>query len=63
MHLLETRYYDAIVKAIPSTFVMSECDTILWKCNKKPHAQDYLKAIPIQGLNQALGSRQFRSVL
>lgn len=63
MHKLASRYFDAVKKSIPVTYTMSERDCILWQCNKKDHAQDYLKAIPIPGLNQAVGARQFSSVL
>lgn len=42
---------------------MSERDSILWQCNRVKHAQDYLLAVPISGLNQCLGPRKFRVVL
>ncbi|XP_026379082.1 uncharacterized protein LOC113273647 [Papaver somniferum] len=42
---------------------MSARDSVLWKCNRVKHAQDYLLAVPISGLNQCLGPRQFRDVL
>lgn len=38
-------------------------DSILWQSNRIKHAQDYLLAIPISGLNQCLGPRQFKAVV
>ncbi|XP_026391994.1 uncharacterized protein LOC113287446 [Papaver somniferum] len=63
MKSLEIQYFEVVKKDMPSKFVMSERDTILWKSNRLDHAQDYLKAIPICGLNQTLGPRQFRAVV
>lgn len=60
---LANRYFDVVTKTIPTTFSMTERDSILWQCNRKDHAQDYLKVVPIQGLNQTAGPHQFRSVL
>lgn len=42
---------------------MSRRDLALWQCNKTPHAQDYLLAIPADGLGQKIGPRQFCSML
>ncbi|XP_026399437.1 uncharacterized protein LOC113295303 [Papaver somniferum] len=33
------------------------------QCNRVKHAQDYLLVVPVSGLNQCLGPRQFRVVL
>ncbi|XP_026436600.1 uncharacterized protein LOC113334597 [Papaver somniferum] len=63
MHFLAVRFFEAIKREIPNTFHMSERDSILWQSNRLANAQDYLKAIPIAGLNHAIGPRQFRSVL
>ncbi|XP_026396172.1 uncharacterized protein LOC113290799 [Papaver somniferum] len=63
MHSLAVLYFEAVKKRIPTTFHLSVRDSVLWQCNKLKHAQDYLLAIPIVGLNQTLGPRQFRSVL
>ncbi|XP_026416285.1 uncharacterized protein LOC113311695 [Papaver somniferum] len=63
MHQLASRYFEVVTRNMRTSYTLSTRDSILWQCNKKPHAQDYLKAIPIQGLNQSIGPRQFRSVL
>lgn len=63
MHSLAVTYFDAVGKKIPDQFSMSARDSILWQCNRVKHAQDYLLTVPISGLNQCLGSRQFRAVL
>lgn len=42
---------------------MTERDSILSQCNKTAHAQDYIMAIPIGGLNQCMWPRHFGSVL
>lgn len=63
MHLLAVHFFDVVKKNINNNFTLSERDSILWKSDRLPHAQDYLKAIPISGLNQAVGPRHFRYVL
>ncbi|XP_026456136.1 uncharacterized protein LOC113357083 [Papaver somniferum] len=63
MHSLGVAYFDAIKKKISGQFSLSARDSILWQCNQVKHAQDYLLANPISGLNQCLGPRQFRAVL
>lgn len=63
MHSLATLFFDVVKHEIPTTFFMSDRDTILWQCNRMDNAHDYLKAIPISGLNKAMGPRQFRSVI
>lgn len=63
MKSLAIQYFEVVKKDMPSKFFMSERDTILWQSNRLDHAQDYLKAIPICGLNQTLGTRQFRAVV
>lgn len=42
---------------------MSARDAVLWQSKKMAHAMDFLKAIPIAGLNQTIGPRQFRAVI
>lgn len=42
---------------------MSDRDAILWQSNKIDHAQEYLKEVPITGLDQSLGPRHFRDVV
>lgn len=65
-HLMKTlavRYFDMVKRELPNKFTLSARDTTLWQSNKVVHALDFLKAIPIVGLNQTLGPRQFRSIL
>lgn len=57
MRTLEVPYFDA------TKYSMTERDLVLWHYNKLKHAQDYLMAIIISGMNQNIGSRQFASVL
>ncbi|XP_026414566.1 uncharacterized protein LOC113310188 [Papaver somniferum] len=63
MHSLAITYFEVVKKQLPTVFQMSVRDNVLWQCNQMKHAQDYLLAIPISGLNQTLGPRKFRSVL
>lgn len=63
MHSLAVQYFANVTKDMPSLFNMSRRDSVLWQCNKTKHAQDYLLAIPIDGLGQKLGPRQFCAVL
>lgn len=63
MHSLAVTYFDAVKKQIPDQFSMSARDYIFWQCNRIKHAHDYLLVVPISGLNQCIGPRQFRAVL
>ncbi|XP_026453755.1 uncharacterized protein LOC113355179 [Papaver somniferum] len=60
---LAMKYFDVVVKDMPTKFDMSARDLALWKCNKSDHAQDFVKAIPVEGLNQQVGPQQFGGVL
>ncbi|XP_026397562.1 uncharacterized protein LOC113292985 isoform X2 [Papaver somniferum] len=63
MKTLAVIYFGAVKERIPTNFSLTEWDLTLWHCNRTPHAMDFLKAIPIHGINQAIAPRQFRSVL
>lgn len=63
MNSLATIYFDALKKNVPTNFFLSERDSVLWQCNQKKHAWDFLLAIPSMGLNQVIGARQFSAVL
>ncbi|XP_026414844.1 uncharacterized protein LOC113310393 isoform X1 [Papaver somniferum] len=63
MKTLAVIYFGAVKKKIPTNFSLTDRDLTLWHCNRTPHAMDFLKAIPIHGLNQAITPRQFRSFL
>ncbi|XP_026417118.1 uncharacterized protein LOC113312589 [Papaver somniferum] len=63
MHSLEVIYFESVKKQLPTNFNMSTRDCMLWQSNILKHAQDYLLAIPISGLNQTLGPTQFRCIL
>lgn len=63
MKKLASIYVDVVKENVPINFTMTQCDLSLWHKNRLPHAMDFLKAIPIQVLNQAIGPRQLRSVL
>lgn len=60
---LATVYFDAVKKNLTSNFKLSERDSFLWQSNQVKHAMDFLLAIPIPGLNQQIGSRQFSAIL
>ncbi|XP_026448896.1 uncharacterized protein LOC113349177 [Papaver somniferum] len=57
--ILQPTYSDSTLSSLP----FNERESIIWKCNKTKHPMDFLKAIPITGLNQSVGPRQFQSVL
>lgn len=63
MKSLAAIYFGAIREKILTRFSFSTLEVTVWKCNRSDHAMDFLKAIPIPGLNQEVGSRQFSSVL
>lgn len=63
MKSLAILYFDVVKKNIPSQFLMSDRDAILWHSNRLDHARDYLKVVPICGLNQSLGPPKFRAVV
>lgn len=62
MKTLAARYFDVIKRELPTKFTMSERDAVLWQSNKLKHAMDYLKAVPIAGLNHTIGPRHFRVI-
>lgn len=59
---LVARYFDVIKRELPTKFCKSEREAALWQSNRTEHVMDYLKTIPIAGLNQTMGPRQFRVV-
>ncbi|XP_026403713.1 uncharacterized protein LOC113299002 [Papaver somniferum] len=60
MKTLAVIYFGAVKERIPTNFSLTDRDLTLWHCNRTPHAMDFLKAIPIHGINQAIAPRQFR---
>lgn len=63
MNSLAVKYFDVIMDKIPTSYSLSERDFFLWQSNRTSNAMEFLKAIPISGLNQAVGPRHFRVVL
>lgn len=63
MHLLVVLYFSTVKKQLPTNFNLTARDSMLWQSNSLKHAQDYLLAVPISGLNQTLSPRQFRCIL
>ncbi|XP_026428642.1 uncharacterized protein LOC113324540 [Papaver somniferum] len=63
MKMLAVVYFDAVNKDLTTNFKLSERDSMLGKSNRMKHALDFLMAIPIVGLNQKIGARQFSAVL
>lgn len=63
MKALAARYLEVVKRNIPTKFTLSALDAMLWQSNCMDHAMDFLQAIPIVGLNQNLGPRQFRVVV
>ncbi|XP_026383936.1 uncharacterized protein LOC113279455 [Papaver somniferum] len=63
MKSLEAIYFGAVREKVPSSFSLSSCEATVWQCNRAYHAMDFLKAIPIPCLNQAVGPRKFSYVL
>lgn len=55
--------FEVVKKKIPSSLPLTARDYTLRRCNRVEHAMDFLKAIPIAGLNQTVGPRKFSSVL
>lgn len=63
MNFLEVGYFEVVKRELPLQFSLSDREAYLWQSNKMDHALDFLKAIPISGLNQSVGPRQFRVIL
>lgn len=63
MSSLATIYFDIVVSSMPTSFKMTDRDRELWQCNRDQHAQDFLLAIPIEGLGQKIGPRHFSAIL
>ncbi|XP_026392583.1 uncharacterized protein LOC113287919 isoform X2 [Papaver somniferum] len=63
MKSLTTIYFGGVRNTLPSSFALNDREYLLWQYNKKEHAMDFLKSIPISGMNQSVGSRQFSVVL
>lgn len=63
MKSLAVLYFGVVKERIPTIYNLIEHDIILWKSNRFEHAIDFLKSIPISELNQAVGPRQFSSIL
>lgn len=59
---LAAQYFDVVKRKLPTKFTLTTRDAFLWQSNKLNHVMDFLKAIPIPGLGQSLGPRQFRVV-
>lgn len=57
MKKLAVIYFGVGKENLPTGYSLTHCDTTLWLSNRLPHAMDFLKAIPIQGLNQFIGPR------
>ncbi|XP_026416496.1 uncharacterized protein LOC113311927 [Papaver somniferum] len=62
-HLQHTTLQPTSSDFMLSSLPFNERESIIWRCNKTEHAMDFLKVIPITGLNQSVGPRQFQSVL
>lgn len=63
MKSLAARYFGVITSELPTRYTLSARESTMWHCSRTTHAMDFLKAMPIHGFNQAVGPRQFRSVL
>ncbi|XP_026414010.1 uncharacterized protein LOC113309718 [Papaver somniferum] len=63
MKSLAVIYFGVVKEKIATDFSLSDRDLTLWHYNIISHPMDFLKAIPISGLNQAIVLKQFRSVL
>lgn len=63
MKVLAVRYFVVVKRDLPNNFAFSTREAILWQSNQMAHALDFLKAIPIAGLNQNLVPRKFRAIL
>ncbi|XP_026413120.1 uncharacterized protein LOC113308884 [Papaver somniferum] len=59
MKSLAAKYFDFVKETLP----LNEREGILWQHNREKHAMDFLKSIPIVGLNQTVGTRQLSAVL
>ncbi|KAL5717786.1 hypothetical protein ACHQM5_010751 [Ranunculus cassubicifolius] len=55
--------YNKIDKDIASVYSLSTRELALWSNLKLPHVQDWLLVIPVNGLNQTMEPRAYRSVL
>ncbi|XP_026433584.1 uncharacterized protein LOC113331022 [Papaver somniferum] len=63
MKLLAALYFGAVKENLPASFTLNEQESLVWQCHRRDHAMDFLKAVPISGLNQTVAPRQFQSIL
>ncbi|KAL5713679.1 hypothetical protein ACHQM5_015733 [Ranunculus cassubicifolius] len=63
MHALADRYFSCVEKELVTLFELDVRQQTIWECSKEDKAQDFLYAIPIEGLGNSMDARQFRASL
>ncbi|KAL5714646.1 hypothetical protein ACHQM5_016578 [Ranunculus cassubicifolius] len=63
MSSLAVTFFNKVSSLIPSEFDLSIRQQAILDSVKTPHAQDFLLAVPIEGLGQRVGDREFRAIL
>lgn len=62
-HALASVFFSKIVKDMEIHFDMTIRQKAVFECLRAPHAQDFLLAIPIDGLGQHMSPVEYRSIL
>ncbi|KAM0014804.1 putative exostosin [Helianthus debilis subsp. tardiflorus] len=62
-HALASALFSKIVHEIEVQFDLTVRQKAVFECLRAPHAQDFLLAIPIDGLGQHMSSVEFRTIL
>lgn len=62
-HTLASVLFSKIVQGMEVQFDMTDRQKAVFECLRSPHAQDFLTAVPIDGLGQHMSPVEFRTVL
>ncbi len=62
-HTLANALFRQIVEKMEGDFSMTQRQKAVFKCLQAPHAQDFLLAMPIDGLGQHMSPVEYRSIL
>ena len=62
-HTLASALFSKIVQGMEVQFDMTDRQKAVFECLRSPHAQDFLTAVPIDGLGQHMSPVEYRTVL
>ena len=60
---LANALYNRIAQSLEEDFHLSVCQKAVLECLQKPHAQDFLTVLPIEGLGQRMSAIEYRAIL